>query len=65
MTLTWIDSLDIALELLEAHPEVNPTQLHFTQLYEWVLALNDFADDPKHYNEKILEAIQQCWIDEK
>ncbi|NRD31858.1 Fe-S cluster assembly protein IscX [Shewanella sp. DC2-4] len=65
MTLTWIDSLDIALELLEAHPEVNPTQLYFTQLYEWVLALNDFADDPKHCNEKILEAIQQCWIDEK
>lgn len=65
MILKWIDSLDIALELLEKYPEVNPKNLHFTELYEWVLALDDFNDDPKHCNERILEAIQQCWIDEK
>lgn len=65
MKLKWIDSLDIALELLEKHPDVDPHKLHFTELYEWVLALDDFADDPKHCNERILEAIQQCWIEEK
>ncbi len=39
MGLKWIDSLDLALELLEAHPDVDPEQLHFPELYEWILAL--------------------------
>lgn len=65
MQLTWIDSLDIALELLEKYPDVDPTQLHFTELYSWVLALDNFTGDPAHCNERVLEAIQQCWIDEK
>ncbi|AYV14382.1 MAG: Fe-S cluster assembly protein IscX [Shewanella algae] len=65
MGLKWIDSLDLALELLEAHPDVDPEQLHFPELYEWILALEAFDDDPKHCSEKILEAVQQCWIEEK
>lgn len=64
MTLKWIDSLDVALELIEVHPDVDPVQLHFTELYGWIMALDDFDDDPNHCNERILEAIQQCWIDE-
>ena len=32
---------------------------------EVILPKYFYADDPKHCNEKILEAIQQCWIDEK
>lgn len=65
MGLKWIDSLDIALELIEQHPDVDPTQLHFTELYRWILALDSFDDDPNHCNERILEAIQQAWIDEQ
>ncbi len=65
MALKWIDSLDVALELLEAHPDVDPMQLHFTELYGWILDLEEFDDDPNHCNERILEAIQQCWIEEK
>lgn len=64
MALKWIDSLDVALELIEAHPDVDPVQLHFTELYSWILSLEEFDDDPSHCNERILEAIQQCWIDE-
>lgn len=64
MTLKWIDSLDVALELIEVHPDVDPVQLHFTELYGWIMALEGFDDDPSHCNERILEAIQQCWIDE-
>ena len=64
MTLKWVDSLDIALELLEAHYDVDPVTLHFTELYSWILALEAFDDDPSHCNERILEAVQQCWIDE-
>jgi FeS assembly protein IscX len=33
-------------------------------LRDWVLALPDFNDDPAHCGEKILEAIQQAWMDE-
>ncbi|MFP9133675.1 Fe-S cluster assembly protein IscX [Shewanella algae] len=55
----------MALELLEAHPDVDPEQLHFPELYEWILALEAFDDDPKRCSEKILEAVQQCWIEEK
>jgi FeS assembly protein IscX len=64
MGLRWTDSLDIALDLMEQHPDVDPQQLHFTQLMQWVLALDNFDDDPKHCGERILEAIQQAWIDE-
>lgn len=64
MALKWIDSLEIALALLEQYPDVDPTQLHFPQLMQWVIALDEFDDDPAHCGERILEAIQQAWIDE-
>ncbi|NLR74913.1 MULTISPECIES: Fe-S cluster assembly protein IscX [Leeia] len=62
--MKWTDSLEIAIELSEAHPDIDPRQLRFTDLMQWVLALPDFDDDPAHCGERILEAIQQCWIDE-
>ena len=65
MGLKWIESLDIAIQLDEQHPDVDPTQLRFTELREWVMQLDDFDDDPDHSGEKILEAIQMAWIDEK
>ena len=64
MGLKWTDSLDIAIELSEQHPDVDPQTLRFTDLYEWVLALEDFNDDKDHCGEKILEAIQMAWIGE-
>ncbi len=62
--MKWTDSLDIALALADAHPEVDPRNARFTELRAWVLALPGFDDDPKHCGEKILEAIQMAWIDE-
>ena len=64
MGLLWIDSQEIALALIEQHPDVDPMQLHFTELMKWVLALEDFDDDPKHCGERVLEAIQLAWIAE-
>lgn len=64
MSLRWTDSLEIALDLIELHPEVEPTQIRFTELREWVLALERFDDDPAHCGERILEAIQLAWIAE-
>jgi FeS assembly protein IscX len=65
MQLKWTDSLDIAIELDEAHPDVDPAQVRFTDLREWVMALEAFNDDPEHCGEKILEAIQLAWIEER
>ncbi len=64
MALKWTDVLDIAIELAEAHPEVDPRFVNFVDLRKWVLELADFADDPARSGEKVLEAIQQAWIDE-
>lgn len=64
MTLRWTDSLEIALDLMEEHPDVDPMKLHFPELMQWVLALERFSDDPKHCGERVLEAIQLAWISE-
>jgi FeS assembly protein IscX len=62
--MKWTDVTDIAIELAEAHPEVDPSRVNFVDLMNWVMALPDFKDDPKHCGEKILEAIQTAWMDE-
>lgn len=64
MALKWVDSRDIAIELAEAHPEVDPRTVRFTDLMQWVLALPGFDDDPSRCGEKVLEAIQLAWMDE-
>ena len=64
MGLKWTDSLDIAIALDEAYPEVDPKFVRFTDLYDWILSLDGFDDDPGRCGEKILEAIQMAWIEE-
>ncbi len=65
MGLKWVDSLDIAIELDDKYPEIDPRQINFVDLQHWVLALEHFDDTAEHCGEKILEAIQQAWIDER
>lgn len=62
--LKWTDVQAIAIELAERHPDVDPMTVRFTDLHNWVLELEGFADDPKRSGERILEAIQQAWIAE-
>jgi len=62
--MKWTDSREIAIALAEARPEVDPTKVNFVDLYNWVLALPGFGDDPKRSGEKLLEAIQAAWIEE-
>ena len=62
--MLWTDVNDIAIELSEAHPDVDPLSLNFVDLRNWVLELADFDDDPDRCGEKILEAIQAAWIEE-
>ncbi|MBM3346736.1 MAG: Fe-S cluster assembly protein IscX [Betaproteobacteria bacterium] len=62
--MKWTDTLDIAIALSEKHPDVDPLAVRFTDLMQWVLALEGFEDRPERCGEKILEAIQMAWIDE-
>ena len=65
MGLKWVDSLDIAIELNEKYPETDPMRVNFVDLRQWVLEMDEFDDDPEHSGERILEAIQMAWIEEK
>lgn len=62
--MKWTDVFDIAIELSEIYPDVDPLSVNFVELRKWVLALEEFDDDPQHCGEKVLEAIQQAWIEE-
>jgi len=62
--MKWTDTNDIAIALADAHPEIDPRTIRFTDLHRWVCALDEFDDDPQRSGEKILEAIQAAWIDE-
>ena len=65
MALKWTDVREIAIQLDEAHPDADVVNLRFTDLWKWVQALPEFADDPNKSNEKILEAIQAAWLEER
>ena len=62
--MKWTDSQQIAEELYDKYPEIDPKTIRFTDLHAWVLGLEGFNDEPHKSGEKILEAIQLAWIDE-
>lgn len=62
--MKWIDTLDIGIALADNHPDVDPRVINFVDLHRLVCELDGFDDDPKRSGEKVLEAIQQAWIDE-
>ena len=63
--MKWSDTFDIAIALEEKYPEEDNVNIRFTDLHSWITSLEDFTDDPSKSNEKILEAIQMAWIDER
>lgn len=63
--MKWIDVQEIAIALNETHPEVEPQKVRFTDLHNWVVDLPDFNDVHHRGGEKVLEAIQMAWLDEK
>jgi FeS assembly protein IscX len=62
--MKWTEVQEIAIQLADTYPEVDPTKVNFVDLMNWVMELSDFDDDPKRCGERILEGIQQAWIDE-
>ncbi len=61
MGLKWQDAEEIAEVLAENHPGVDPLDVRFTDLRQWVSDLDEFDDDPAASNESLLEAIQMAW----
>lgn len=64
MKFKWVDVLEIAIALSEAHEEFDPRYVNFVTLRRLVTELPGFDDDPERSGEKILEAIQAAWIEE-
>lgn len=62
--MQWTDVTEIAIQLSDKFKDIDPTNLRFTDLYIKVLNLEGFIDEPQRCNERVLEAIQQAWIEE-
>ena len=62
--INWSDTLEIGIQLQEAHPDVDPYSIRFTDLHKWVTELPGFTGDPARSNESLLEAIQTAWHEE-
>jgi FeS assembly protein IscX len=65
MSLKWSDYREIAISLEDLYPDKDNINLRYTDLHKWVIDLDGFNDDPNLSNEKILEAIQMAWIEER
>jgi FeS assembly protein IscX len=62
--MTWDDAEDIGIELHEKYPATDPLTVRFTDLRNFVLALENFDGDPTKSSEGKLEAIQMAWYEE-
>ena len=62
--MKWTDTYDIAIALAQKYATIDPKYVNFVDLKNWVIALEEFDDNPKCCGEKILEAIQSAWIEE-
>ena len=62
--MEWSDIEDIALALLESHPDLDPLTVRFTDLLRFIGEIPEFKDDLHHSNEKKLEAVQMAWYEE-
>ncbi|QKX00988.1 Fe-S cluster assembly protein IscX [Wolbachia endosymbiont of Dipetalonema caudispina] len=63
--MKWLNIRSIAEALEEKFPDEDVVNIKFTELKKKVLGLEKFNDNEKHCNEKILEAIQMAWIEER
>ncbi len=63
--MNWTDSLEIAIALEETHPQIDPKSVNFVDLRQFVSELDAFEEDSSRCGERVLEAIQMHWIEEK
>ncbi|MFZ6721005.1 Fe-S cluster assembly protein IscX [Undibacterium sp. Ji49W] len=63
--MKWTDTYRIAEALSDKFPGIDPLTVRFTDLHNWIVELEEFDDDHLRGGEKILEAIQMAWIEER
>jgi FeS assembly protein IscX len=63
MGLKWEDADELAEVLTENHPGLDPLDVRFIDLRQWIIDLDEFDDDPNASNEGKLEAIQMAWVE--
>jgi FeS assembly protein IscX len=63
--LYWDASYAVARRLIELYPGVDPGEVTLQMIYNWVVALPEFQDDPQLANHDLLEAIYQEWYEER
>jgi len=62
--MKWTDITAIAEALYDKYPDLDPAAIRFTDLHNKIIELEEFDDDTSRGGEKVLEAVQQAWIDE-
>ncbi|HLV34227.1 MAG TPA: Fe-S cluster assembly protein IscX [Spirillospora sp.] len=62
--LYWDSSYEIVMSLVDRYPEVDVETVGVEQLYQWIIELPNFADDPDFANEGILNDILREWYEE-
>lgn len=63
--LYWDASYEIVQVLMETYPNANIEDVGTQQLFEMIVQLPNFADDPAMANESILNGILREWYEEK
>jgi FeS assembly protein IscX len=62
--LTWDATYAIAMALKRLYPNQNLNDVSLRKIYQWTIALPEFADDPALANEDILTDIYLAWYEE-
>jgi FeS assembly protein IscX len=63
-SLYWEASYEIVLALMEHHPDADLDNLGLQQLFEWIINLPGFADDPILAHDGLLTEILREWYEE-
>ncbi len=62
--LYWDATYEIVLSLIAAHPKADVEMVGVDQLYQWIIGLPHFADDPNLVTNSILNDILREWYEE-
>jgi FeS assembly protein IscX len=63
-SLSWESPNGIACRLILDHPDTQPDEVGLEQIFDWVIAIPDFDDDPELVNDSLLEDILREWYEE-
>lgn len=62
--LRWDDTVALVQLLRENHSDVSLENVSLGEIYQWVIELPQFYDDPALANDDILLSILTEWIEE-